>query len=169
MQILDLCTGSACLAILAAHVFENSQVDAVDLSEDALEVAKLNVAQHQLEDRVRLVKSDLFANLAGCQYDLILTNPPYVNSQSMGKLPAEYRHEPHMALAGGDTGMDLIAQILRDAPKHLSPGGMLVLELGNERHYFEACFPHITPVWLDVSAGSEQVFLISREDLIAQA
>lgn len=164
-DILDMCTGSACLAILAAHMFENSQVDAVDLSKDAIQVAQDNIRQHLLQDRVTAIESDLFSNLKGRQYDFILTNPPYVNETSMKQLPPEYLHEPRMALAGGDSGMDLIERILQQAPAHLKEGGFLIVELGNERLHFEAAFPHLNPVWLETSAGDEQVFLLNKEDL----
>lgn len=165
-DVLDMCTGSGCLAILAAHVFENAEVDAVDLSEDALVLARENIALHNLKQRVHAVKSDLFSNLNGKQYDFILTNPPYVNEASMKKLPPEYLHEPRMALAGGDSGMDLIQEILTQAPKHLKDGGFVVVELGNEKLHFEAAFPHLNPIWLETSAGDEQVFLLNKEDLV---
>ena len=165
-DILDMCTGSGCLAILAAHVFENAEVDAVDLSTDALSVARENIALHELKHRVHAIESDLFSHLHGKQYDFILTNPPYVNEASMKKLPPEYLHEPRMALAGGDSGMDLIQEILTQAPKHLKDGGFLVVELGNEKLHFEAAFPHLNPIWLETSAGDEQVFLLNKEDLV---
>lgn len=165
-DILDMCTGSGCLAILAAHVFENAEVDAVDLSKDALAVARENITLHELKHRVRAIESDLFSNLQGKQYDFILTNPPYVNESSMKKLPPEYLHEPRMALAGGESGMDLIQEILKQAPNHLKDGGFLVVELGNEKLHFEAAFPHLNPIWLETSAGDEQVFLLNKEDLV---
>lgn len=165
-DILDMCTGSGCLAILAAHVFENAEVDAVDLSTDALAVARDNIQLHDMKHRVHAIESDLFSGLNGKQYDFILTNPPYVNEASMKKLPPEYLHEPRMALAGGDSGMDLIQDILTQAPKHLKDGGFLVVELGNERLHFEAAFPHLNPIWLETSAGDEQVFLLNKEDLV---
>lgn len=165
-EILDMCTGSGCLAILAAYVFENAQVDAVDLSTEALSVARENIQLHEMKRRVHAIESDLFSNLNGKQYDFILTNPPYVNEASMKKLPPEYLHEPRMALAGGDSGMDLIQDILEQAPKHLKDGGFLVVELGNEKLHFEAAFPHLNPIWLETSAGDEQVFLLNKEDLV---
>lgn len=161
-----MCTGSGCLAILAAYVFENAQVDAVDLSTEALSVARENIQLHEMKRRVHAIESDLFSNLNGKQYDFILTNPPYVNEASMKKLPPEYLHEPRMALAGGDSGMDLIQDILEQAPKHLKDGGFLVVELGNEKLHFEAAFPHLNPIWLETSAGDEQVFLLNKEDLV---
>lgn len=165
-EILDMCTGSGCLAILAAYVFENAQVDAVDLSTEALSIARENIQHHDMKQRVHAIESDLFSNLNGKQYDFILTNPPYVNEASMKKLPPEYLHEPRMALAGGDSGMDLIQDILEQAPKHLKDGGFLVVELGNEKLHFEAAFPHLNPIWLETSAGDEQVFLLNKEDLV---
>ncbi|WP_138517868.1 50S ribosomal protein L3 N(5)-glutamine methyltransferase [Limnobacter alexandrii] len=165
-DILDMCTGSACLAILAAYVFENAQVDAADLSPEALSVARENIELHHMKQRVNAIESDLFSNLNGKKYDFILTNPPYVNEASMKKLPPEYLHEPRMALAGGDSGMDLIQDILEQAPKHLKDGGFLVVELGNEKLHFEAAFPHLNPIWLETSAGDEQVFLLNKEDLV---
>jgi ribosomal protein L3 glutamine methyltransferase len=165
-DILDMCTGSGCLAILAAHMFENAEVDAVDLSVDAISVARENIALHDLKHRVHAIESDLFSQLHGKQYDFILTNPPYVNEASMKKLPPEYLHEPRMALAGGDSGMDLIHEIIEQAPKHLKDGGFLVVELGNEKPHFEAAFPHLNPIWLETSAGDEQVFLLNKEDLV---
>ncbi len=165
-DILDMCTGSGCLALLAAHTFENANVDAVDLSTDALEVAHDNIEFHAMEHRVKPIQSDLFTALEGKQYDFILCNPPYVNEDSMQKLPPEYLHEPRMALAGGDSGMDLIQTILQEAPKHLKPEGFLIVELGNERLHFEAAFPHLNPIWLETSAGDEQVFLLHKEDLL---
>ncbi|WP_370262677.1 50S ribosomal protein L3 N(5)-glutamine methyltransferase [Limnobacter sp.] len=165
MRILDLCTGSGCLAILAAHTFENASVDAVDLSPQALQVANANIAQHGLGDRVQAIESDLFNELKGQRYDIILSNPPYVNEQSMQQLPPEYLHEPRMALAGGDDGMDLIKRILTQAKTHLNPGGLLIVELGNEREHFEAAFPELNPMWLETYAGDEQVFLLHAEDL----
>lgn len=165
-DILDMCTGSGCLAILAAYVFENAQVDAVDLSAEALKVARENIQLHDMTQRVHAIESDLFSNLNGKQYDFILTNPPYVNEASMKKLPPEYLHEPRMALAGGDSGMDLIQDILEQAPRHLKDGGFLVVELGNEKLHFEAAFPHLNPIWLETSAGDEQVFLLNKEDLV---
>ena len=165
-EILDMCTGSGCLAILAAYVFENAQVDAVDLSTEALSIARENIQLHGMKQRVHAIESDLFSNLNGKQYDFILTNPPYVNEASMKKLPPEYLHEPRMALAGGDSGMDLIQDILEQAPKHLKDGGFLVVELGNEKLHFEAAFPHLNPIWLETSAGDEQVFLLNKEDLV---
>ena len=164
-RMLDMCTGSGCLAILAAQDFPNAQVDAVDLSSDALAVAVQNVADYELESRVRLHRSDLFASLPAARYDVIICNPPYVNADSMNALPPEYHHEPELALAGGTDGMDLIRVLLRDAPRFMSDTGILVLEIGNERDFFEKAFPKLEPVWLSTSAGDDQVLLLRRDQL----
>ncbi len=165
-RVLDLCTGSGCLAILAAIAFPSAQIDGVDLSEDALAVAHTNVALHHMEDRVKLVRSDLLdAVPAQAQYDLILCNPPYVNQASMDALPEEYRHEPHMALAGGPDGMALVRRILADAPSRLAPNGILVLEIGHEYDHFTAAFPELEPVWLSTEGSDDQILLITREQL----
>ena len=138
------------------------QVDAADISADALEVAQINVERHGLQERIRLLASDGLAALPG-PYDLILCNPPYVNAQSMAQLPAEYRAEPELALAGGDDGMDFIRALLRDAPARMTEDAVLVLEIGNERANFEAAFPGLEAVWLDTSAGEDQVLLLTRD------
>jgi ribosomal protein L3 glutamine methyltransferase len=166
LRVLDLCTGNASLAVLAAMAYPDVRVDAADLSTDALGVAALNVARHGLEGRIRLVHSDGLQALPG-PYDLILCNPPYVNETSMGALPAEYRAEPRLALAGGADGMDFVRGLLRDAPSRLADDGVLVLEIGNERAHFEAAFPRLEAVWLETSAGADQVLLATREALIA--
>lgn len=163
-QALDLCTGNGSLAILAAMTYPDITVDASDISDDALAVAKINVAKHGLQGRVRLVQSDGLAALTE-RYDLILCNPPYVNAASMAALPPEYRCEPALALAGGADGMDFIRSLLRDAPARLAQRGVLVLEIGNERAHFEAAFPDLEPVWLETSAGEDQVLLLTREAL----
>lgn len=166
--VLDMCTGSGCLAILAAQAFPNAQVDAVDLSEAALRVAARNVTDYDLRERLQLHQSDLFDSLPARQYDVIVCNPPYVNAASMAALPPEYRHEPHGALAGGDDdGMALVRRIVRDAAHHLSPGGVLVLEVGHERPYFEAAFPGLEPVWLATEAADDQLLLLTREQLLS--
>lgn len=165
--VLDLCTGNGSLAVLAAMAYPDVQVEAADLSEDALAVARINVDRHGLTERIRLVHSDLFAALPG-RYDLILCNPPYVNTLSMAALPAEYQAEPDLALAGGEDGMDLVRRILREAPDHMNDHGVLVLEIGNEREHFEAAFPLLEAVWLDTSAGPDMVALLTRETLAAQ-
>jgi len=163
-RVLDLCTGNGSLAVLAALTYPDVVVDAADLSTPALEVAAINVTRHGLDERVMLLASDGLADVRG-PYDLILCNPPYVNARSMAALPAEYRAEPELALAGGADGMDFVRGLLRDAPAHLSPRGVLVLEIGNERDHFEAAFPTLEVFWLDTSAGEDQVLLATRDAL----
>ena len=163
-RVLDLCTGNGSLAVLAAMVYPDVAVDAADISTDALAVARINVDRHKLQDRITLLTSDGLAGVGG-PYDLILCNPPYVNAASMAALPAEYLAEPDLALAGGADGMDFVRQLLRDAPARMTPHAVLVLEIGNERAHFEAAFPTLEPVWLDTSAGEDQVLLLTREAL----
>lgn len=167
-RVLDLCTGNGSLAVLAAMAWPDVAVDAIDLSADALAVARLNVERHALQSRIRLLQGDGLAPAQG-PYDLILCNPPYVNSASMAALPPEYRAEPALALAGGDDGMDFIRALLRDAPAQLKPHGVLVLEIGNERAFFEAAFPTLEAAWLETSAGEDQVLLLTRDALVAAA
>ncbi|AJP57393.1 ribosomal protein L3 N(5)-glutamine methyltransferase [Pandoraea vervacti] len=165
-DVLELCTGSGCLAILAAETFPSAQIDAVDISPDALAVAKINVADYGLEDRLALHLGDLYAPLpAGKRYEVIITNPPYVNEGSMQVLPAEYRHEPRLALAGGDDGMDVVRRIIAGAREHLTDDGVLVVEIGNERPFVEAAFPDLPMTWLATSAGDDMVFLVQAADL----
>jgi ribosomal protein L3 glutamine methyltransferase len=164
-KVLDLCTGNGSLAVLAAMTWPEVSVDGADLSEDALAVARINVDKHGLGERITLLQSDGLASVRG-PYDLILCNPPYVNTQSMGALPAEYQAEPALALAGGADGMDFIRALLRDAPAQMSENAVLVLEIGNERAHFEAAFPRLQAVWLETSAGEDQVLLITREALV---
>jgi ribosomal protein L3 glutamine methyltransferase len=163
-QLLDLCTGNGSLAVLAALTWPEVSVDAADISPQALEVARINVDRHGLADRIRIVRSDGLQALPG-PYDLVLCNPPYVNDASMAQLPREYRAEPALALAGGADGMDFVRALLRDAPSHLSAHGVLVLEIGNERAHFEAAFPRLEAIWLETSAGCDQVLLLTRESL----
>jgi ribosomal protein L3 glutamine methyltransferase len=165
-RFLDLCTGNGSLAVLAAMAWPEASVDAADISRDALAVARINVDQHGLADRVTLIESDGLQGTAS--YDLILCNPPYVNAQSMAQLPPEYRAEPELALAGGADGMDFIRALLREAPAHMDPGAVLVLEIGNERAHFEAAFPQLPAVWLETSAGDDQVLLLTREALAGE-
>ena len=165
-RVLDLCTGNGSLAVLAAMVYPDVTVDAADISADALAVARINVDRHALQDRVRLIESDALASVPD-RYDLILCNPPYVNAGSMAALPAEYQAEPSLALAGGADGMDFVRQLLRAAPAHLQPEGVLVLEIGHERCHFESAFPALEAVWLDTSAGDDQVLLLTRDALHA--
>ncbi len=163
--LLDLCTGSGCLAVLAAHAFPRAMIDASDISRGALAVARRNLARYDLQHRVRPVRSDLYAGLRGRCYDLILSNPPYVTSASMRSLPREYRHEPQLALSGGSDGLDAVRRILREAAMHLNPGGLLVCEIGHNRRALERAFPQLAFVWLETSAGADHVFLIEREAL----
>ncbi|MFL9863180.1 50S ribosomal protein L3 N(5)-glutamine methyltransferase [Paraburkholderia fungorum] len=163
--VLELCTGSGCLAILAAHAFPNADIDAVDLSAPALEVATRNVTDYKLDDRIALFEGDLYAPLAERRYDVIISNPPYVNATSMQGLPAEYKHEPDMALAGGTDGMDIVRRIIAEARNWLTEDGVLVVEIGNERANVEAAFGGLDLVWLSTSAGDDNVFLIQAADL----
>lgn len=162
---LDLCTGSGCLAIVMAHVFPNAKIDAVDLSDAALEVAHTNVADYGLDEQIELLKSDVFSALNGRSYDLIISNPPYVTQASMDALPPEYRHEPAMALGSGDDGLDVVRQIIAQAHAHLNPGGLLAVEVGHNRHLVEAEWPDLPLTWLNTAGADDGVFLIHREDL----
>ncbi len=173
-KVLDLCTGNGSLAIIAAQVYPDTVVCASDLSQDALDVAAINVTQHALQSRIQLLASDGMqspALQAQGPFDLILCNPPYVNADSMTALPPEFRAEPALALDGnadgGRDGMDFVRRLLRDAPQHLNPQGALVLEIGHERAFFEAAFPALQAVWLPTSAGEDQVLLLTRESLIS--
>lgn len=164
-QILELCTGSGCLPILLADAFPEAKVDAVDISDDALAVARQNVDTYALQDRITLIKSDLYAAVPARKYDLIITNPPYVNAGSMQKLPQEYKHEPQIALHGGEDGMDLVRKIVAGAAERLSDNGLLVVEVGNERGFAEAAFPDLELTWVSTSAGDDMVFLVTAEQL----
>jgi ribosomal protein L3 glutamine methyltransferase len=167
-RVLDLGTGNGSLAVLAAMCWPDVGVDAADISNDALEVARINVVQHGLQERIRLLQSDGLKAAPG-PYDLILCNPPYVNTASMARLPAEYRAEPALALAGGKDGMDFIRTLLHGAPAHMKAQAVLVLEIGNEREHFEAAFPRLEAVWLETSAGEDQVLLLPREALLSES
>lgn len=158
-RLLDLCTGSGCLAILAALAFPRARVDAVDLSKAALDVAQKNVARYKLKSRIKLIRSDLFAGVSGT-YDLIITNPPYVDGRAMRALPPEYRHEPDMALAGGSDGLALVRTIIEKAKNHLRPGGSLVCEIGDGRKALQRAFPKRRFVWPETAAGSGHVFVL---------
>ena len=162
---LDLCTGSACLAILLAHAFPNAAIDAADISTEALQVAQKNVRDYNLEDRINVIQSDLFAGLTGQCYDLVISNPPYVSATSMAALPEEYRHEPRNALASGEDGLEATRAILGNAAKHLTDQGLLVVEIGHNRKTLEHAFPHTPFTWLETSAGDEFVFLLKRNQL----
>ena len=165
--VLDLCTGSGCLAILLAHHFPNADVDAADISSDALAVALRNVADHGLQGQVNLIRSDLLSNLTEKNYDLIVSNPPYVTTMAMEELPPEYRHEPRLALAGGDDGLDAIRTILARAAEFLTPNGLLVVEVGENRAAAEAAFPRLPFTWLATESSAESVFLLRRDELVA--
>lgn len=164
-RVLDLCTGSGCLAILAAHAFPAATIDAIDISADALAVAKNNLADYGLQSRIRLLQSNLFQQIAGARYDVIISNPPYVNAESMASLPEEYRREPELALASGEDGLDLVRGMLHKAHEHLEPGGLLIVEIGHNQEALEAAFPNTPFTWLDTSAGDQYVFLLRREEL----
>lgn len=162
---LDLCTGSGCLAILTALAFPEAEVDAVDLSQDAIAVAERNIADYHLTERVHPVLSDAFEKLHGKRYDLIISNPPYVDAKSVAALPAEYLHEPEMALGSGEDGLDFTRIILREAKKHLTPDGILVVEIGHNREVLEEAYPTLPFTWLDTAAGDEFVFMLHAADL----
>jgi ribosomal protein L3 glutamine methyltransferase len=164
---LDLCTGSGCLAILTALAFPEAQVDAVDLSKDAISVAERNVSEYDLNDRVSLIHSDAFSSLHGKRYDLIISNPPYVDADSVNRLPPEYLHEPEMALGSGTDGLDFTHIILREARKHLTDDGLLVVEIGHNRDALEAAYPNLPFTWLETSAGDQYVFMLHAADLPA--
>ena len=165
-KVLDLCTGSGCLAIIAAHAFPSSSIDAVDLSPAALAVAERNIADYELQGRVNLVESDLFARLDDKRYDLIISNPPYVDAKSVASLPQEYRHEPTLALGSGHDGLDATRIILEQAAQHLTENGLLIVEIGHNREVLEAAYPDLPFTWLDVSAGDQFVFMLHQNDLL---
>ncbi|MFZ3018586.1 MAG: 50S ribosomal protein L3 N(5)-glutamine methyltransferase [Gallionella sp.] len=165
-SVLDLCTGSGCLAILAAYAFPNALVDAVDLSPDALAVAEHNVTDYVLQDRIELIESNLFAKLGGRKYDIIISNPPYVDAESVALLPQEYLHEPELSLGSGDDGLDATRVILEQAANHLTDNGILIVEIGHNREVLEAAYPDLPFTWLDVSAGDQFVFMLHRNDLL---
>ena len=164
-SVLDLCTGSGCLAILLAHAFENATIDATDISDEALEVANKNVEDYDLNPRVHLLQSDLFGALEGRLYDLIISNPPYVNAESMASLPEEYRHEPRSALASGNDGLEATKEILKRAADYLTNEGMLIVEIGHNRAALEESFPQTPFTWLETSAGDGFVFMLTRDHL----
>lgn len=164
-RVLDMCTGSGCLAILAAEAFPEAMIDAVDLSPEALAVARINVDNYDFGERIRLIASDAFSAIPDEKYDVIISNPPYVNAESMAALPEEYRREPAMALASGDDGLDFVRILLREAALHLNPEGVLVVEIGHNKEEVERAFPRISFVWLDTSAGDRFVFMLRRKDL----
>lgn len=164
-RILDLCTGSGCMAIACAYAFPNAQVDAVDISADALAVARINVELHDITDRVRLVQSNLFSALAGERYDVIVTNPPYVGHAEMNTLPAEYSHEPVLALESGSDGLEAITTILAEASLHLEESGILIAEVGNSNEALQTKFPHLPFLWLESEIGDDSVFMLTASQL----
>ena len=169
-QALDLCTGSGCLAILMAHAFPSAHIVGADISSDALDVARRNVTDYDLNDRIELIETDLFSQLQERQFDLIISNPPYVTDTAMETLPAEYQHEPRLALTGGTDGLDIVRQLLAQAHNHLTPNGILAVEIGHNRHLVEQAFPDLPFTWLSTPSGEENmIFILHREDLPGMA
>jgi ribosomal protein L3 glutamine methyltransferase len=164
--IMDLCTGGGCIAIALAHQFTHAQVDALDISEDALEVATMNIAEHGLADRVYPVQSDVYSGVMGQQYDLIVSNPPYVDAEDMSDLPQEFLHEPALALAAGHDGLDIVDTILQQAPEHLTPHGWLFVEVGNSSVHMQTRFPGLAVQWIDFEQGGQGVFAVDRQTLV---
>jgi len=164
-HILDMCTGGGCIAIALAHTYPDAQVDAVDISEEALEVADINIQEHQLSHRVYPIHSDLFTNLTGQKYDLIVSNPPYVDAEDMADLPDEYHHEPELALAAGDDGLVLVDIMLREATQYLTENGWLFIEVGNSEVHMETRFPGLEVVWLSFENGGQGIFAVNNEKL----
>jgi ribosomal protein L3 glutamine methyltransferase len=163
---MDMCTGSGCLAILMAHAFPNAEIVAVDISQDALDVAAENIAAYGLEDRIKLVLSDGFAAVPEQGFDFILSNPPYVTRESMESLPAEYLHEPGLALGSGEDGLDLVRKLLADAPRFLKPDGVLAIEVGHNRDIVEEAFPTLAPTWVSAPGGEDKIFVLQVGQLL---
>lgn len=165
-RVLDMCTGSGCLAILATEAFPEATIDAIDISSDALAVARINVDAYELGERLRLIESNAFAAVRDERYDVIISNPPYVNAESMAGLPEEYRREPELALASGADGLDFVRTLIAQAARHLTSNGILVVEIGHNKEALEQAFPRLSFVWLDTSAGDRFVFMLRYKDLI---
>jgi ribosomal protein L3 glutamine methyltransferase len=164
-DVADICTGSGCLGVLLADAFPAAHVDVVDISPDAIAVCNINIGNYHLQDRITAIQSDMFAALAGKTYDVIISNPPYVDAPSMATLPQEYRNEPQIALGSGDAGLDHTHTLIREAPKHLKDGGLLVVEIGHNRDALLEAYPQLPFTWLEVESGNEFVFLLTREQL----